>query len=75
MMTKDEAKHIIRIYWLSRARPDQIDALSAMEFYQDIKKNRPDLLEFERADCEDPYQIVKAFMWEYLQRLQEPPKK
>ena len=66
MMSKREAEQSIKAYWLSLPPPVEYTPLTAMEFYNRVKKERPDLLEYPRRKDYDQYQEIKSWVWEYI---------
>jgi len=66
MISKGEAERGIKSYWLSLPTPKEYTARTAMEFFQKVTKDRPDLLDYKRREGSDPYQDVKAWVWEYI---------
>jgi hypothetical protein len=75
MMTREQAKYAIQECYLLMTKTQPITELTPMEFYLYLKKNRPDLLEYERRADTDPYQDVKAWVWKYVQPHLSPPDK
>jgi hypothetical protein len=67
MMTKDEARYGVRVYWQTRGVPEVITSLTPLELYADIKEKRPELLQYERPRGADPYMDIKAWIWEFVE--------
>jgi len=61
-MKKEDAKYRIRELWLQRPKNERKLFPDVMLFYQQLKKEHPELLRFRRRAHSDPYQIIKAFV-------------
>ncbi len=66
MITRDDARQAIKPIWINKGKPKS-DFPEAMDFYNFLRKEHPDLLDFENPNDRDPYQIIKAFIHSYEQ--------
>ena len=65
-MKKEEAKREIIKLWLSRSTENKTSP-HTMIFYNELKKERPDLLKFRIKSTQDRYQVISSFVWKYIE--------
>ena len=65
-MKMKEAKIIIRQLYREYSDDNKSDPMTIMLFYQYLKKQHPEVLNFRTSETQDKYQIVKAFVGDLM---------
>jgi hypothetical protein len=67
-MKKEDAKREIRVLWRQRPTSERTFP-DVMIFYQQLRKEHPELLSFRYSPHCDLYQVVKAFVWDLVEGI------